>query len=334
MKKTIIFSFLLAATAAVAQPVAKKVVVEHFTNTLCGICASRNPGLYTTLAANPNVLHLSVHPSSPYSSCVFNTHNVVQNDGRTNYYGVYGGTPRIVVQGVVQAAGVNFATNAFLTPFQNQTTPVSIRVKQYKYGTDSMVVKIIIKTVAANTLGVQRLFVAVAEKTKNYAAPNGESVHHDVFRKSLVGPTGATVIMPAVGDSSIITARTAISAVWDISQVYAIAILQTDATKAATQAEAAPPTQNDVITVATNSVANSLAVQILPNPARNFLNIGLEESDNAVLSLYTIDGKLYHSQILTQNNTTINTQSFAKGLYFIHIATPKGVYNGKIVFSD
>jgi len=78
--------------------VQKNVVVEHFTNTRCGICASRNPGFFTNLNNNPDVIHLAIHPSSPYSSCVFNQHNSVDNDDRTNYYGIYGGTPRLVVQ--------------------------------------------------------------------------------------------------------------------------------------------------------------------------------------------------------------------------------------------
>ena len=39
------FSFVWNAEAQVP----KKVIVEHFTNTLCSVCASRNPGFYSNL---------------------------------------------------------------------------------------------------------------------------------------------------------------------------------------------------------------------------------------------------------------------------------------------
>tara|TARA_B110000285_G_C15096412_1_gene602244 strand:+ start:1583 stop:1825 length:243 start_codon:yes stop_codon:yes gene_type:complete len=78
--------------------VVKKVLVEHFTYTRCSVCASRNTGFITNLNAQSDVVHISYHPSSPYSNCQFNQYNLQENDDRTKYYGVFGSTPRLVIQ--------------------------------------------------------------------------------------------------------------------------------------------------------------------------------------------------------------------------------------------
>jgi hypothetical protein len=102
-----IFSILFFVSSITLAQVPKKVVVEHFTNTRCSVCASRNPGFYNNYKTQAGVIHLAIHPSSPYAACVLSQHNPVENDARTNYYGVYGGTPVLVIQGVVISTSAN-----------------------------------------------------------------------------------------------------------------------------------------------------------------------------------------------------------------------------------
>ena len=90
----------------------RKVIVEHFTNTRCGICGSRNPGLFTNLSSSPDVMHMAVHPSRPYASCVLNQHNPTESDDRAKYYGIFGGTPRVVVQGEAKPVSQNFGAKS------------------------------------------------------------------------------------------------------------------------------------------------------------------------------------------------------------------------------
>lgn len=113
--------FQLALTTQMnAQMVAKKVIVEHFTNSRCGVCASKNPSLFTNLTSHPDILHISYHPSSPYSSCVFSQSNPAENDSRTNFYGIFGGTPRIVIQGDVISSSTNFGSSTLFTAYEDQ----------------------------------------------------------------------------------------------------------------------------------------------------------------------------------------------------------------------
>src|SRR4051812_23780642 len=107
-KRLFLNVFLLCVTSHFAgAQVPKKIVVEHFTNTNCSICASKNPGFYANLSSQPNIQHIAVHPSSPYPACMLSQHNVTENDARTNYYGVYGSTPRFIINGELIAPSVN-----------------------------------------------------------------------------------------------------------------------------------------------------------------------------------------------------------------------------------
>ena len=165
MKKTFTLSsiaILISCQLAFSQ-VPQKAVVEHFTNTNCGVCSSRNPGFYTNLNAQPNVLHLAVHPSAPYASCLLYQQNTVANNARTNYYGVFGSTPRLVINGNVISSSANYSSPAIFTPYLGLTSPASIRIVQEKFATDSIRSTIIVKTEAVNTLGALSLFVALAE---------------------------------------------------------------------------------------------------------------------------------------------------------------------------
>jgi hypothetical protein len=76
MKKLTLFAAsLLLNLGLIYAQVAKKTIVEHFTNTKCSICASRNPGFHTNLNANPAIQSISIHPSSPYSTCFLSQQN-------------------------------------------------------------------------------------------------------------------------------------------------------------------------------------------------------------------------------------------------------------------
>src|SRR5215207_809064 len=101
--KVLFAASLLIAISAVAQ-VPKKIMVEHFTNTKCPVCTARNPGFYANFNSQPNVLHLAVHPSQPYSACLLYQQNAAENNLRTQYYsGVFGSTPRLVINGNIIA---------------------------------------------------------------------------------------------------------------------------------------------------------------------------------------------------------------------------------------
>lgn len=318
MKIIPILHFLFIANIAFSQ-VSKSIVVEHFTNTRCSICANKNPGFYTNLDAQQDVLHITFHPSSPYSTCLFSTQNKVENDARANYYGVFGSTPQLVINGEKISPSADFSASALFDNFQNETSPISINIRQYKYGQDSIKAQVILKVVAANTLPAQRLFIGLAEKEVNYAAPNGESLHRDVFRKTMVEIEGRAITLPSiVGDSIVVEATVQHNAAqWNMNQLFALAILQNESDKKVTQSATA--SINDFN--GPNSVEEFETQKLLvyPNPAKDFIVLEGAPNQSITGSVFNISGQKVATIAPSIEKATININTLSPGIYLLEV---------------
>lgn len=312
-----------------AQEVPRTIIVEHFTNSRCGICASRNPGFYSNLNSQEGILHLAIHPSSPYSNCIFNQANPGENDARTNYYGVYGGTPRLVIQGNVISSGTNYGNASIFEPYQNQTTPVSLDIRQTKEDGE-IIVTVTITAEANNDLGTAQLFLAAAEKEVMYNAPNGENVHHDVFRRTFNGePTGVSVDIPATaGESTTVTGSLMANENWVYEQLFTVAILQHTDTKAVIQSAAADPSENEPLV--SISEVNTLAAQIFPNPVQDRLQVKLANDKKATFLLFNSQGQVLQSGTF-QGQTQVEMTAYPSGLYWLEVQNTEGKAVSKIL---
>ena len=314
-------TFFLFANLLSAQ-VPKQIVVEHFTNTRCSICANRNPGFFTNLDNQTDVLHLAYHPSSPYSSCVFNQHNPSENDARTNYYGIYGGTPRLVIQGEVVSGNADYSSNSIFSSHTGETTPVSISIEQTWYGTDSIQVRAVIKREAAGSLGALRLFVGLFERFIDYDAPNGESGHQNVFRKGLNAMNGQTLNLPAtVGDSVVFQNKVSAESEWVQTEIYAAAILQEESSKELVQVKAVDISDNPTVGIA--DIEEGLEWNVFPNPSSDFVSVNLKENTESVLRLFDLNGKLLFETVFNQK-ANVSLEGLNQGQYLIRVTNEKG----------
>lgn len=320
MKKFLLFGLLCLAAllpALEAQEVPKRIVVEHFTNSRCGICANRNPGFYSNLDAQEGMLHISFHPSSPYSNCQLHQVNPSENDDRTNFYNIYGGTPRLVIQGQAISAGSNYGSADIFSSHLNQTTPISL--SSYQTKEDGQIgVTLVITAEADNNIGSANLFLGVAEDVVFYNAPNGEDEHRDVFRKTFTGETNDyTVTVPAVaGETNVISFTMSPTSEWDFDRLFVMAILQDAADRSVIQSTANAPSDNEVFV---NTVeANTLAANIFPNPVKDVLQIRLAEGQAAQAQLFNVQGSLVQQQSFSAQ-TTLNLASLPSGIYWLEI---------------
>ncbi len=335
MKKLfqILVAFLVLGQYAIAQ-VPKKVVVEHFTNTKCSVCASRNPGFYTNLNSQTGVIHLAIHPSSPYAGCVLNQHNTTENDARTNYYGVFGGTPRLVIQGVVISGGANYNSAAIFNPYLGQTSPVSIKIMQSKYGNDSISSRIVIKTEATHTLANLKLFVALAEDTVFYTGSNGEPKHFDVFRKSLTGISGISVTAPVnVGDSNVYVMSSPANSSWNFSRIFTLAILQDGTTREVIQSESIQLKSNPVASgISTfQSMGSSIHVFIKGDPKNIYINQTIGIND-LYFTLYDVSGRKLLNERIESESEMILTDGLSPGIYLFVVTEKNNVLKtGKLL---
>jgi hypothetical protein len=319
-----LFAALLFVNQASYAQVPKKVMVEHFTNTVCSICASKNPGFYANLKKQKGVIHLALHPSSPYASCIFSKHNVAENDARTNYYGVYGATPRFTIEGVVISSNADYSSASIFTPYLGQSSPASIRIYQRKFGTDSIRTRIVVKTEATHALTNLKLCVFLAEDTIFYTSPNGETKHFDVFRKSLTGITGVSITLPAtVGDSVIYIQSSTSNAAWNFSRIYTLAILQDGASKDIIQCESVPAKKNDITTGVDDAVVNNTNVNVFVTNHAISINQTTGE-ENSKFTLYDVSGRWILNKDLLTDHELVNISNLSPGIY-LYAVRSKGI---------
>jgi Secretion system C-terminal sorting domain len=319
----IAFALLLACMTTaelLAQAVPQTTIVEHFTNTLCGVCSSRNPGFYINLRQQTNTLHLAFHPSSPYSTCVFSQQNPAQNDARTNYYGVYGGTPRLVINGTAIPANQSYNASALFTPYQGLTSPFALQTTIAPKGADSITATVVLTTRAVHNHTALNLYIALAQDTVFYAAPNGEQQHYDVFRQSFTGSNALSVV-PSSMIGGTVTIRKTIykNTIWTANRLYAIANLQTTA-KASLQAAASARFST---TTATENKAFAQKINVYPNPTSTVLFIdNNKNTDIRSVFIFNSIGQQTNAEWLADGS--ISVADLPKGVYFLRAANEKG----------
>jgi hypothetical protein len=211
MKKTILLLLWVLTGLSVATAQAPKyVLLEHFTNTRCSVCGGANPSFYQNIGINSNTKlhHISIHSSIPYSACVFYQANTTPQDARAGFYNVPG-TPRVA-----------------------SCSPIQVKVTETNNGGSSRSASIQVKSLGAPPSGNYRLLVAVVEKDVYYNAPNGESVHHNVFRQFLTETAGNPLNLAVQGSETAVNFNYSINANWVANEVYVLAWLFDEATKA------------------------------------------------------------------------------------------------------
>lgn len=300
--------FFLLTINSIGQ-VAQRSVVEHFTNTSCSICASNNGNIHSAIKTQSNVLHISFHPSSPYSNDFFNVQNKNENDDRTNFYGIYGSTPRVVLNGTpisystLTTALANSATN---------TSNFTLNIMQVKYGADSFSAHFVIKKISQDTITKAKLFVGVLEDTINQATNNGEKVHYNVFRKALSLASGNDIILPInVGDSIVTNFKFKSEAGWNMKRLHTLGILQRPSKMLINSNKSSNSIQSTAsINNSYSKISNSF---LYPNPLTNAIIYSKTDIDD--LSIYNQVGERVEQIEKLQGNEPYQAQKLSPGIY-------------------
>ncbi|MCF8253047.1 MAG: T9SS type A sorting domain-containing protein [Bacteroidia bacterium] len=325
IKKLFAILLLINGGNALAQ-VPQTAVVEHFTNTYCSVCASRNPGFYSNLNQQTNLLHIAFHPSAPYAACTLNQHNKIENDERTKFYGIYGSTPRLVISGTVIPTSANYSSSSIFTPYLGKTSPIEIKVQLTENGSDSLMASIQLITRATHMLGDLNLLVALVEENLPFASPNGEQEHHDVFRKAFASINGIALNAPTqIGDSIWFKTSIAKNSVWVKNQLYAMAMLSDFTSKEIVQAARSSNLglSNGLSTEIENFVS------VFPNPANEFIHFSGLNQGVFLASIYDMQGKLIRFEPIKAGGD-LDVSAIPNGFYNLQISNDYQVINKRI----
>jgi hypothetical protein len=335
LKKLLLVSLFSGAFfASYAQSSVKKyALIEHFTNTKCGICANRNPAFYSLIGQPQyaaDVHHISVHPSFPYSTCTFHLANPVDNSAWVAQYPDVVGTPRIAINGRLIPGSSQLLRQDTLNKYVGQTSPVEVLVTLTGSGS-SRTALVKIKTVGQTPAGNYNLCAAAVEKTINLTTSNGESVHRDVFRDMLTPVTGVPVSLPATGQSSEFTYTFNLAPAWTPSEIYVLAYLRETTSKQVLNSG----TNLDPQTSSSQEIPTQELV-LSPNPAGETSRIALsaDERIRSVL-VFSADGSRANTPVSIQlNSAEISVKALQPGWYIVSVLTDKGRYSGKMVVEN
>lgn len=318
MKKiSLLLLLLCASTLSIFAQAKKYALVEHFTNSRCGSCAFSNPGFYAVLgtAINKNVHHISYHPSTPYSSCVLYQENTSENQARFTALSATG-TPQFIVNGMGNPKSVGNLTAADITSYAGKTSPLEFRVQE-----SATSVRVRMKAQGTIPTGNYRLFVALVERQLDFASPNGEKVHYDVFRKMVSNIDGDVVTLPTVGNEIEKNYNFTLKPNWKAAQMYVVAWVIDNSTK-----EVINSGSKFTTSVGTQELLEDNSIVVSPNPANSWLQIDLSKTTLKAQSYVVTNylGQVILTGKIENEIIQIDTDGLIPNQYLIKINTKEG----------
>ncbi len=333
-KQLLLLAFTCSSLALAAQTLPKKyVLLEHFTNTKCPICASKNPAFYSLIQQYPHdVHHLSIHPPVPYNSCLIYLSNPTENVVRSNVYGIFG-TPLVALNGALVPANTPMLPAATLQSALGKTSPISIQVQE-SGAAPVKTVQITVRTHGNVPAGAYKLYAAVAEKTVNYSSPNGEKEHYNVFRAMLPNVYGQSITLPPVGGSASFgyTYNFTPPSGWtsNFDSLYVLAFVQDTIAKEVLNSG----TRFDGTVLGAEEAGAPQAIRVQPNPVTDQATVLLPEGEQAEqVALYALGGARvrYTAETAMTNAVQVPVADLPRGIYLLKIISRKGIYVGKMV---
>jgi hypothetical protein len=303
--------------------------LELFTNTPCPICGSQNPGLFNRLANYEGQYHLiSFYPGRPYSSCVFYQANTAENTARLNFYPMVFGTPTVAINGL-EFKSSNGVTNAVLDGVTGDESWLQVRVNETT-GTNRNVT-IELEDFVGGSLTMGKLFAVIVEREISYNAPNGETVHYNVFRKFLTNVNGDDIDLSS--GLAMKSYQYAVDAAWQADETYVIAWLMDPDTKEIYNSG----TRFDPdITSSIVDESKAIPLHIYPNPASTEINLTLPSPlDNVLVRFYDAKGRLIRAQTISGDPLmSIDVRNWHPGSYHAEILLQHNRFIGSFLLID
>ncbi|MBS1495187.1 MAG: T9SS type A sorting domain-containing protein [Bacteroidetes bacterium] len=262
----------------------RTVLVERFTSSTCGPCASNNPTVdaFMNSLTSSQIMGLSFHMNwpSPGNDPMY-MYNIPDNTTRRTYYNV-NAIPQLQMDGILTLEP-NYSNAQLTNAFNTRTallSPVTIIVRQTDIGTDSMQVLVTVYCETAIATPSVTMQVAIMEKLIQYPSPpgtNGETSFHTVMRRMLPNASGITFDLTP-GTRKDYEFRIKKDALWNPAQIQAVAYVQTS--------------NKEVL----NSAWKLSDFCLLPNTAFKVVNSGTSQNANYKIAVpYIADG--YNSPV-------------------------------------
>ena len=212
----------------------RTVVLECFTSTTCGPCASANPALDNLINNNADkLIAIKYHVNWPVAGDPMNLHNPGDVSSKVSFYSI-NAVPYSVGDGT-WVGNSGSVSQALVNQWAAVDSPIDMRMTHYfNAAQDTMFVVVMGRASSAINSNSLKLNISVIEKTMEYAsAPgsNGERIFHNVMKKLLPSAAGTSIAAMEAGDYFAYKYSWALANVMNVSELTAVAWLQDGTTK-------------------------------------------------------------------------------------------------------
>jgi hypothetical protein len=316
---------LLATVEVNAQPLPPKYpMLELFTNTPCPICGSQNPGFFNRLEAYEGEYHLvSFYPGKPYASCIFYQANISENSARLDFYPMVFGTPTVAINGLdFRSSGS--VSNTVLDNITGMNSWLSVTVEETIGSTRT--VTITLEDHVGGSLSSGTLYAVIVEREIMYNAPNGETLHHNVFRRFLTPVDGETVDL-GTGMATRAYQYT-LDGDWQPDEIHVVAWLMDPDTKEIYNSG----TRFDPVLSGTNDLREIPALAIYPNPASDQVSVRLPDGGHGTLRVYDGAGQMVCIRDASHDSAVrMDVASWPAGSYYVEVRSEEAVLQGRFI---
>ncbi len=318
------FCLLIVCSSQVSGQTARYVLVEHFTNTWCPICASRNPELQDLIQKYAkNVHHISIHPPYPYSGCPLYQYNRTDNQERATFYKIFG-SPSIVVNGGNVKGGSPLISEEDLKKEIARTSSIAVLVTESGSGANRSATITVKPTSAVN--GDLRLVVALIERNLRFTASNGELDHYNVLRKYLITAAGQKITIPDATEKKYVY-NFKDSSGWKPEQLYVLAFVQ----NAGTNEVLNSGTKFDLSTGLTPSLS-IFPLRVFPTLTKDLLFVDLPSAHETTWDIINTQGQVMLKGSMGGSKVnSIAVNNLVQGVYVIKMRDMNKVYSAKFI---
>jgi thiol-disulfide isomerase/thioredoxin len=209
----------------------RMMLIEFFTSSTCGPCASNNPIMTAFMnAQNPELISsIGFHMNWPApGNDPMYLYNQTDNTTRRTFYGV-NAIPAGFFDGTISIPLPYSQSNlqSYFDSRKNVLSPVTIIVRDSTYG-DSVLVRVNLQCETFLTNPNVTLYMAVFEDLIHYNSPpgtNGEIDFHNVMRKMLPSGNGTQLVLTP-GYNKEFTFRYKMDPIWTASRIHSLVYIQ------------------------------------------------------------------------------------------------------------
>lgn len=318
----------------VAQSLAQRqVLIEEFSSSTCGPCASANPAFNALLGANGNnttsgkvnAVKYQMNYPSPGNDPAYTSESTT----RHNFYGV-SGIPNAVMDGNAYNDHPGSLTQQMIDDQYGIPALFSLSVNPVYSGNTVTITGNVTSHVALTSSNL-KLMVAIIEKHINSAdgghgvQSNGETDWYEVMRKMVPGTSGTTLGNQTAGQVTPInlsyTFGTTPVVFSGMSNLQAVVWVQDLTTQEVFQSVSA-----DIVTGINDPASPVNGYYIFPNPfsSNATLVYDLKEEGRVKVSVTNMLGEVVYSvdngvQSAGGYNMSIDASDLASGLYFVNL---------------